>query len=71
MHSKDNCNSKTKLGGVPADTDWLKECENEPPLKKARSSKRKEKQTFESDVDEKLDIVLKKLDTIEHKVNLF
>ena len=65
--------SYEKLGGVPADTDWLKECdqENEPPPKKARSCKGKEKRTCESAVDEKLDIILKRLDTIEHKVNIF
>ena len=38
--------SYEKLGGVSADTDWLKECEeNEPPMKKACSRKGKEKRT--------------------------
>jgi len=55
------------------DTDWFKECdqENEPPPKKARSHKGKEKCRSESDVEERLDIVIKKLDVIEHKMNIF
>ena len=56
---------------MSADTDWLKECEeNEPPMKKACSRKGKEKRTFQGDVDDKLDIVIKKLDTIERKVSM-
>ena len=62
-----------KLGGVSADTDWLKECDqkNEPPRKKACLRKGKGKCRSESDAEEKLDVIMKKLEAIERKMNIF
>ena len=47
-----------KLGGVSAETDWLKECaqESEPPNKRACLRKGKEKHSIEN--EEKLDLVI-------------
>ena len=56
-----------KLGGVSADTDWFKECDQEeykPPQKKYRC-KGKGKRKMEENVEEKLDEVMKKLDRID------
>ena len=60
-----------KLGGVSADTDWFKECdEYKPPQKKIRC-KGKGKRKMEEGVDDKLDEVMKKLDSIERKISIF